>query len=159
MKNIIEDSGVVFSPQPKPIKQDKNMKKLKKLGTKTLTNKLDQAIRNIFKTLPMFCFVCGRRTGAFGPTNKQGLQVGHYITRSIFSLRWDLKNLEWNCAPCNIIHRTNTIPFTIAMIRAYGVERIEYLNAKFEAYKKIGKTMNIGQKTELLEKLQILAQK
>ena len=149
--------------QPKPTKQDKKMKKLKKLGTKSLTNKLDQALRDLFKAQvvrgerKLKCFICGLETGYYSPKdNPHGLQIGHFASRSVFSLRWDLKNCEFSCSRCNYNHEYNILPFTVAMLKAYGQKRIDYLNAQYEAYKKTGKTMNIGQKTELLETLEAL---
>jgi len=125
---------------------------------KQLTKALDGLVREIFKLekTPRKCFVCKRQFDLFHPKNNPyGLQVGHYITRSVFPLRWDFKNLEWNCSVCNRIHEENILPFTKAMLDAYGEERIDYLNERWLAYKQSAKSMTSGQKRDLLDELQM----
>lgn len=48
----------------------------------------------------------------------------------------------------------------MAILNTYGQERIEYLNSKFEEWKKNGgKTFTRSQKLELLESLRLLIDK
>lgn len=129
---------------------------MKIISDKALTKKLDEKIREIIhQTKEQKCFVCSKRIGWFNPKNNPyGLQVGHYISRSIFSLRWDLKNCEPVCSSCNRIHEENTLPHTMAILNAYGQERIEYLNNKWkESRMNGGKSFTRSQKIELLETL------
>lgn len=113
------------------------MKKAKKpLSGKKLTTLLDDAIRDYYhKKYPQpECFVCKKKIGWFHPKdNPRGCQIGHYISRKYHGTRWDLLNLWPQCSVCNWEHSnknfgTNPAPFTIAILDAYGQQRIEYLN-------------------------------
>jgi len=42
------------------------------------------------------CFTCGK-VGTV-----ETMQAGHYISRSVLSLRWDERNVHCQCMPCNI---------------------------------------------------------
>lgn len=136
------------------------MKKTKQLTNKQLTKKLDDVFREIMKAKTpknkFQCFVCKRHVGGFfhPKENPYGLQVGHYITRANFSLRWDFLNCEMICSKCNRAHEEDILPHTKALLDAYGKERIDVLEHKSSEYKKTGKTMSRSQKIELLEKMQ-----
>lgn len=133
------------------------MSRKKKLTTKQVTKKLDQIIRDILKITAgenPKCFVCGKYIGWFHPQeNPYGLQVGHFISRRVMPIRWDLKNIEPQCSSCNRVHNHNQLEFTARMIEEYGKERIDYLNEKYQAYKKIGKTMPVTKRREIYYKL------
>lgn len=126
--------------------------KVKPLTGKKLTDALDRAIREYFHRKYPYptCFVCGKNKGWFHPkTNPYGCQIGHYISRRIYQLRWDFKNIEPQCAPDNYTHNYNTLPFTISIINKYGKERIEYLHEIYNLYK--NKSMTTKEKRTLLE--------
>ncbi len=129
----------------------------KKKTDKKLTQELDQIVRDIFKLKyknPK-CFVCHKQTGWFNPkSNPYGLQVGHYVSRSVFALRWDFDNLEPQCSSCNYIHENNTLPFTNALLKAYGEDKVSTLHTKWQLSRMKAKTFNRSEKIELLEKLQ-----
>lgn len=131
------------------------MKKTKLLQGKTLTNKLDQVVRDIFKLLygeNPTCFVCDRPGHWFKPSEYHGgVQVGHYITRKRTITRWFFPNLFPQCAPCNRIHNTNPAPFSSAIIRKVGAERIMELNQL--AKDAVGKKVSNQSKREHLIKL------
>lgn len=115
----------------------KKRKKVKKLSGKSLTNKMDKVVREIMRleTFNPICFVCGKNPGWFHPQkNRYGCQTGHYISRKKFAVRWDLKNVEPQCIKCNYDHNNNPAPFTIALIRKYGIQRIEYINKQCKDY-------------------------
>lgn len=42
------------------------------------------------------CFTC-KKVGTI-----ETMQAGHYISRSVLSLRWDERNVNCQCMPCNI---------------------------------------------------------
>lgn len=42
------------------------------------------------------CFTC-KKVGTI-----ETMQAGHYISRSVLSLRWDERNVHCQCMPCNI---------------------------------------------------------
>jgi len=130
--------------------------KIKRLTDKQLTKKLDDAIRDILhtKTKELKCFVCGREIDWFHPkTNPYGLQVGHYISRSVFALRWDLDNCEPVCSTCNRNHENNTLPHTEAILRVYGRQRIDSLVNRWHASKQKDKSFTRAEKMELLDQL------
>lgn len=127
------------------------------LTGKKLRDKLDEAIRVLYKLKypNPYCFVCKRRMGWFHPKdNPKGCQIGHYISRKYFPLRWDLLNLWPQCAGCNWEHSnrfygSNPTPFSIAIIKELGVERLEYLQEK-----KNSPSPSTLEKRELLQSLQ-----
>lgn len=128
--------------------------KSKLLSGAKLTKALDQVIRDILhaKYPHPTCFVCGRKTDWFNPkTNPRGCQVGHYISRRVYQLRWALYNVWPQCAPCNYMHQFNTLPFTTRIIDVIGLRRINYLNSLYILYK--DKSMNTQQKRKLLSDL------
>jgi len=126
--------------------------KKKLLSGKILTRKLDQAIRDIFKLKyghNVRCFVTGQHLGWFHPRkNKYGCQVGHFIKRKYTQLRWDLKNVEPQSSSSNMLHNENPIPYTNAILKAYGQERLDYLDAKMRE-----RPPTTLQKREILEEL------
>jgi len=133
------------------------MKSTAPLVGKKLTTALDDVVRQILhKKYPWpTCFVCDSplERGWFHPQkNPKGCQVGHYVSRTIFQLRWDLNNVWPQGSPCNRIHVTNTIPFTARVIEKHGEARIEYLNERFKEYK--GKSMTTLERRALLYDLQ-----
>lgn len=120
-------------------------KKRKRANNKTsllipTTKKLDDLLREyLHKKYPNpVCFICKKQRGWFHPkTNPRGCQVGHYVSRRVYSLRWDILNIEPNCSRCNYLHEYNILPFTKAMVDAYGQERIDYLYKKAKEYKTV----------------------
>lgn len=131
--------------------------KAKKLSGAKLTNALDSTVRDILHARypNPTCFVCGKNKGWFHPKkNPKGCQVGHYVSRRVYQLRWDLQNLECQCAPCNYTHQFNTLPYTNRIIEVYGSERITRLNALYITCKtKKMSTIEKRKKLELLEDL------
>jgi len=130
-------------------------KKSKLLKGKKLTKALDDAVRDFFKIKygeNPTCFVCGHKDSWWDPkTAPRGIQVGHYISRRCTALRWDLRNLFPQSSGCNIIHNTNPAPFTMAIIKEYGVERIKLLEKI--AKDAVGNRVTDTQKREWLDEL------
>ena len=130
---------------------------MKRPKDKSLTNKLDAAFRKAMRAKKprTNCFVCKREVGYFSPkTEPYGLQVGHFISRSVFALRWDFLNCDFVCSSCNRIHEDNILPHTHAMIQAYGPERVDLLNTIWATSKQKAKSFSRAEKLELLEKLE-----
>lgn len=128
--------------------------KKKKLPTGAkLTKKLDDAIRKLYhlKYPHPTCYVCGNDHGWYHPkTNKRGCQIGHYVSRRYFALRWDTKNIFPQGSGCNVVHNRNPLPFTQAILKEFGQERLDYLEAKCKAYTKL----TTLQKREILKDLE-----
>lgn len=92
----------------------KKLPKIKrsKLPTVKQTVKaLDKIIWEILKETEKSCVVCG---------SKEKLTPGHYITRSVYALRWDLRNVHTQCWGCNVRHEHDPLPYTRTMIRLHG---------------------------------------
>jgi hypothetical protein len=117
------------------------MKKQKLLTGAKLTKALDNLVREILKLKypEGRCFVSGNVYGWFHPQkNPRGCQVGHYISRRIYTLRWDLLNVFPQGAKENREHQFNTLPFTSRIIQVHGNKRIEYLDNVYKKYKAQG---------------------
>lgn len=130
---------------------------MKRLSDKTLTNKLDAAFRKLLqkRTKEKRCFVCGRETDWFSPkTNPYGLQVGHFISRKVYALRWDFDNCFPQCSVCNKRHEYNTLPFTQAVVSKLGPEHVDRLHVRWQLSKQKAKTFSRAEKLALLEKLE-----
>lgn len=130
-----------------------------RLSDKALTKKLDKAVTELLHkiTTKKECFVCHRQSDWFHPKdNPYGLQTGHYISRSVYLLRWDMKNIEAVCSSCNRTHEENTLPHTKAILDKYGVQRIEYLNQRWQEGKQKAKSFTRSEKIELLEAIRLL---
>lgn len=120
----------------------------KLLSGKKLTKKLDDTIRELYhKKYPNpVCFVCGAKTGWFHPKNNpKGCQIGHYVSRRFYGTRWDILNIWCQCSSCNYLHQHNPIPFTNAILKEYGQERLDYLDSAR------GKRLTTLQKREMLD--------
>lgn len=103
------------------------MKRGKKTPRQKLIDLQDDKVRQRLKDeAPKICVTCGRQTDWYHPRdNSFGLQVGHYVSRDIKQLRWHPKNVAPQCAPCNWEHEKNPAPYTLWMIKTYGIEIIE----------------------------------
>ena len=77
-----------------------------------------------------FCYTCDA-----GPLSGSNKQLGHFISSSICSteLRYDLENLKFQCAACNIWKSGNWLAFEQHLI-ADGVD-VEALKRRNEATK------------------------
>lgn len=102
------------------------------------TNRLDDLLRDICRVqwgdMPT-CVTCGLTSGYSNPhTNPHGIQVGHYISRAKFILRWDFDNLWPQCSACNRRHEDNPLPFTLFILNKYGQGRLDYFADKLKEY-------------------------
>lgn len=139
---------------PKTIKTVKKKKRVKN-ERKALIKSCDDLVRAILFKQEETCFVCGKHSGRWNPQdNPQGLQVGHFKSRVVFPLRWDLKNCHLQCSRCNYIHENDSLPFTLAMIKHGGTGLLEYLEQTHNDYRILQKTMPTWQIREKRDELQ-----
>lgn len=142
-------------PYPKP---DKTIKKKRKVKNerKELIKRCDALVREIAFKLEDTCFVTGVKAGRWHPQeNPNGLQLSHFVTRTVFPLRWDLDNCHLTTAAVNYSHENNSLPYTLAMIKNYqGNQILNTLNQKWQEYKITGKTMPTWQIREKRDELQ-----
>lgn len=66
------------------------------------------------------CFTCGKKTYWYG----EGMQCGHFISRSCIKLRWDETNARPQCYRCNVALNGN-YPIYAENI---GIKEIKRLN-------------------------------
>lgn len=128
--------------------------KPKLLSGAKLTKALDDAVRDYLhsKYPSPQCFVCHIHSGWFHPKdNPKGCQVGHYISRKVYPLRWSLKNVFPQCSACNYTHQFNTLPFTSRIIHEIGKGRILYLEDIVKS--RNGRSMSTIEKRNILVSL------
>ena len=89
---------------------------------KKLVEKLDKVVREIIKARDKKCVTCG---------NTQGLQCGHLFSRSAFSTRWDLRNCNAQCYPCNFRHELDSYPYNKWFITKYGQKEWDRLHLRY----------------------------
>jgi hypothetical protein len=58
------------------------------------------------------------------------MQCGHYITRSVSATRYDPHNTKPQCVGCNMFNEGRKDIFAINLVKEYGIEILEELNAK-----------------------------
>jgi hypothetical protein len=88
-----------------------------------LKNKLD-AIFSLYVRKRDFgkgCISCGMLHG------NNGYQAGHYISRVHLSTRWDERNVNAQCMPCNVWRRGNAGEYTLGLQAKYGPDIIKEL--------------------------------
>lgn len=85
---------------------------------KRLIKQLDDIVREIV-CQDHTCVCCGKYSSV--------IQPGHFITRSIYALRWDLRNVWPQCPGCNLRHNYDPAPYASFLIRTQGAESIDKL--------------------------------
>ena len=92
-------------------------------------NELDRLFSLIIRAAhPKFCHACG--------LPQDNLQAGHYISRSHFAVRFDLRNALPVCVTCNYFVDTHVNQLALRLIELYGVDIIDALQIKrIESFK------------------------
>lgn len=93
------------------LSQLQKKKGTKKTDRKRLIASLDQLMREFIKKTETKCCCCG---------TTEGLQVGHFITRRVYALRWDIRNCHAQCSGCNLRHNFDPSGYSRYMLRTYG---------------------------------------
>lgn len=57
-------------------------------------------------------------------------QAGHYIPRRHMQFRYDEKNVNCNCVRCNVMLHGNMIAYREEMVKTYGKEWVEVMEAE-----------------------------
>lgn len=112
--------------QPQPKKKRKT-----KTERQKLIDQLDQLIRDILKEQPKICVCCKKSF------SDEQLQVGHFITRRVYALRWDLRNVARQCYGCNLRHNYDPAPYANYMIKTYGKDVFDELIRTKNTVKKL----------------------
>lgn len=101
--------------KPSKLKRSRLKTRAPRKGSgRAVKQECDQLVREILTLRDESCvnFGCGRT---------EGLHVGHYITRKVLALRWNLQNCNLQCDFHNEAHNTDPKPYHDAMFLLYGV--------------------------------------
>lgn len=105
-------------------------KKSKKPSRSILVSKLDAVVSTYVRTFyadeqgNVSCYTCPK----IAPI--KSMQNGHYVSRSVRSLRWVLDNLRPQCYGCNVMHGGQPITFRENLIKELGEHEVLLLEAK-----------------------------
>lgn len=112
------------------------MKKLPPL--KNLVKKLDDVFQMWVRYRDNFtCITCGKK---FPVGERKELHAGHFVSRGIYATRWDEKNVNAQCAACNLKQSFGDVEiihnYELALEQKYGFGTVEeLLNKKHQLYK------------------------
>ena len=94
---------------------------------KALIKKLDTLCRKILLKRDLRygdCFNCISCKRLY-PINVA--QVGHYISRRHYAVRWDLRNINLQCSHCNYRLSGNPIEYEKTLLEMYGKAEVDWL--------------------------------
>jgi len=92
-----------------------------------LINKIHNVMRDIAIKIHPYCVCCGA---------EDVLQGGHFIpTKASSNVRFDLINVNTQCSRCNLIHRSNTMPYVRWFLDYYGRQAMDELAEKAKTTK------------------------
>lgn len=100
------------------------MRKKTVSGLKKLADKLfSEYIRRKYANHQGFasCFTCGVKKPW------QELQNGHYVSRSVNSLRYDERNCHVQCCKCNVFNHGAMDSYALALQKKYGPDILKIL--------------------------------
>lgn len=104
------------------------LRKVKKSSRGSLVRRLDSLVSKIVRERDKRCVVCG---------SIDNLQAGHLFTRTVYATRWDLINVNTQCAGCNFRHNGDAYPYIQWFTRRFGEEALEMLHQKHRTITKI----------------------
>jgi hypothetical protein len=128
-----------------------SVKKYKAAQRKSLVELNDSLIKQyVYRRDHFKCISCGKYC-------KGDESPGHLISRSFFSVRWDLQNVWCQCQGCNLYHEYHPERMTIAVIGKIGLEQYTKLCERSTKTHKhtISDLINISNNLERLLKEQI----
>lgn len=123
------DGTSKWNPQPKPPPKPKEKKNpIKSKSGSDFSIKIrvaDDALRN-WKikqagTKLVKCCTCPVKLPA-----KQ-LQLGHFLSRRLYAVRWEEENTELQCSDCNCLHHGRPDEFAEHIEKKYGKGTVERL--------------------------------
>jgi hypothetical protein len=98
-------------PYPKPTKQKKTHKRRPKSERRLLEAELWKLTADYVKTRDTHCVTCGAT---------ERLTISHWIKAGKQIVRYDLRNCNTQCAPCNNAHNYNPYFYDHYMLTHYG---------------------------------------
>jgi hypothetical protein len=104
---------------------------VKRMKSRTsLTKALDAIVSQYVRTKAadksgwVACYTCPSKL----PIKK--MQNGHYVSRSVRSLRWEEDNCRPQCYGCNVMHGGRPIDFRENLVNELGESKVKELEAK-----------------------------
>lgn len=76
------------------------------------------------------CFTCGVKRDI------KEMQNGHFFSRSYMSLRYNEKNCNTQCMPCNVFKNGNMAIYSIRLVQKYGNEVLSELEKEARSIRK-----------------------
>lgn len=70
------------------------------------------------------CYTCGKKD------HWKNLQAGHFQSRRHYSTRWDITNVQVQCAGCNIFRSGEQYKFSRQLDKDYGLGTSDELHSK-----------------------------
>ena len=86
---------------------------------KWLVAELDKYTSIIVRRRDRRCVTCGGR---------RSLQCSHFYSRRYLAIRFDLRNCNAMCGPCNRRHNSNPFPYMTFMQEKYGPDVVAQLH-------------------------------
>ena len=100
------------------------MEIMRKITRKGLIRKLDKLAREIILERDSYqCVTCGSRKAP---------GWSHVFSRRTYNTRWDLKNGNCQCWPCNFKHVRDQFPYFEWFKKEYGANAFLLLRKKFD---------------------------
>lgn len=115
-------SRKAISAQPEPAQRKQSTLKRHPRPTKTVDGdsakaikaEMDELVRQILRLTEEYCFVCG------APWAHADLHPGHYVTRKVLALRWDMRAVHFQCDTCNSEHNERPQYYRSMLALEYG---------------------------------------
>ena len=102
---------------PKPKRKKKGPAK-KKPKAGNYTSRLDALVRRIVRARDQRCVICG---------STEALECSHYLGRAKMGTRWDLRNVNLQCAKCHREHHAGNPAYMKFLAKTYGEDIFEEL--------------------------------
>ncbi|MBV8856318.1 MAG: recombination protein NinG [Acidobacteria bacterium] len=132
-------------PRRRVLHQTPFEKRLPEVGSRRwLVAELDRLVSLIVRRRDRRCVTCGET---------RGLECSHFYSRRYLQTRFDLRNCNAMCAPCNRRHNEDPAPYLRFMNERYG----EGAGAELDRLRRDGRKVTDEELLRSLEALRALA--
>ena len=101
-----------------------------RLTRRVLFDRLDFMVSSIVRHSSSKCVTCNKKLLL------KKRQAGHYISRAVYSTRWDLRNVNVQCNECNVLKGGNLAKYEQWIAKEEGLDTLEYLKNEKNKYDK-----------------------
>ena len=99
-------------------------RKKRKISRSGLIKKIDYFFAKFIKNRDNYtCITCGR----YYPQGGKKINVGHYVSRRVYRLRWNEINSNAQCSYCNHHLSGDIITYREKLIEKYGIEKVHII--------------------------------